>query len=302
MRIFTDDDFADPPIALMRKAIADYIVADAAGKATSPPRHVVDFGEGELIFTIGGAADLAGFRVYQTFAKPGNPADTQLVAAWSRQSAELVALAVGSRLGALRTGCIGGVAVDTLASRTARSLAVVGVGRQAEAQLIGIAGTRQFETVRIWGRRPEAARELASRVQRHFQTPIAVADSTEHAVRGADVVVLATSAAVPVVDPDWIAPAAHVTTLGPKSKAAHELPPALADRAATIATDSPQQVAQLGPDHLLAGTGAADRVRHLGDLIGTFEPDRDRGLTLFLSIGLAGTEVAALAAVAEQSK
>jgi ornithine cyclodeaminase len=299
MRILTDEDLADPPIALMRQAVADYIVADARGKATSPPRHVVDFGEGELIFTIGGAGDLAGFRVYQTFAKPGNPADTQLVAAWGRESAELVALVVGNRLGALRTGCIGGVAVDTMASRNAKSLAIVGVGRQAEAQLIGIADTRQFEAVRIWGRRPQAAQDLASRVQRHYQAPIVVADSAEQAVRDADVVVLATSAAVPVVDPDWIAPAAHVTTLGPKSKAAHELPPALADRVATIATDSPQQIAELGSDHILADTEAGRRVQHLGDLIGAFDPDRDRGLTLFLSIGLAGTEVAALSAVAE---
>lgn len=299
MRIVTDAEFADPPIALMRDAIADYLVADAGGKATSPPRHTVGFGAGNLVFTIGGAGNLAGFRVSQTFAKPGYPADTQLVAVWARDSAELVALAIGSRLGALRTGCIGGVAVDAMASRDATSLAIIGAGRQAEAQLAGIAGTRPFAAIRMWSRHPQAVRDLVDRVQRFFKAPVTIAGNAEEAVRGADVVVLATSSTEPVVEPDWIAPTAHVTTLGPKSKSAHELPPALAERAATIATDSPQQIAAMGTDHLLSGTRAGARVRHLGDLIGKFDPDRDRGLTLFLSIGLAGTEVAALGAIAE---
>lgn len=301
MRIFTDQDLEDPPLGEMRQAIAATITADARAEAVAPPRHVVDFGTGGLVFTIGGPSDLAGFRVYQTFAKPGNPADTQIVAVWSRQSAELLGVAIGNRLGALRTGCIGGVAVHTMASRHAVSLAVVGTGRQAEAQLLGVSGTRRFEDIRIWGRNRDAAADLAARAARWFTaTPRAVPTARE-AVGDADVVILATSATAAVIEADWVASHAHVTTLGPKSRDGHELPFALAEKATLIATDSPQQIARMGAAHMLAGTPEAARTRHLGDLIGTFDPDFDRGLTLFLSTGLAGTEAAALAAIAEKA-
>jgi hypothetical protein len=63
-----------------------------------------------------------------------------------------------------------------------------------------------------------------------------------------------------------------------------------------IATDSPQQIAAMGDTHMLAGHEAHRRIRHLGALASGFDADANRGLTLFLSIGLAGTEVACLAA------
>ncbi|MEX1179819.1 MAG: ornithine cyclodeaminase family protein [Cucumibacter sp.] len=301
MLILTDRDLADPPIPRIRDAIARTIAADARGEAVAPPRHIVDFGTGGLIFTIGGAAGIAGFRAYQSFAKPGNPADIQIVAAWDQRSAELIAVAIGNRLGALRTGCIGGVAVGTLSSHKAKILAVIGTGRQAEAQLIGVPGTRAFTEIRLWGRHLEAARALAGRVQRFASAPITMVESAEAAVRGADVVILATTATQPFIEPEWISPLAHVTTLGPQRKDGHELPLALAGRAAVIATDSPRQLAAMGDAHMLAGTEVGARVGHLGELIGAFDPDKDRGITLFLSIGLAGTEVAALAAIAENA-
>jgi len=303
VRIFADRDLNDPPLAAMRAAIARYVAADARGETVSPPRHVVEIGDGSLVFTIGGGHGIAGFRVYQTFAKPGNPADTQIVAAWDQASAELKAIALGNRLGALRTGCVGGVAVDTMAPRGAKTLAVIGAGRQAEAQLIGIAGTRAFRAVRIWARHGEAAGGLVARVApRYPDAAVEAAPSAQDALRDAEVVILATAATTPPVEAEWVSAFAHVTTLGPSARDGHELPLALARQAVVIATDSPQQIVEMGDRHMLAGTQDGGRIEHLGALIGAFDPDASRGLTLFLSIGLAGTEVAALAAIEENAR
>jgi ornithine cyclodeaminase/alanine dehydrogenase-like protein (mu-crystallin family) len=42
------------------------------------------------------------------------------------------------------------------------------------------------------------------------------------AVRGADIVILATRSERPVIDADWIDSGTHVNTVGPKTLSAHE--------------------------------------------------------------------------------
>ncbi len=79
--------------------------------------------------------------------------------------------------------------------------------------------------------------------------------------------------------------------MGPKQRARHELPADLAGRAAVIATDSPAQNAAQGDDHFLADSGALGRVRDLADLAAASEPRPSDAITLYLSAGLAGTEV-----------
>ena len=295
MRILTDDDIDRLPLAPMISAVRAHIAADATGQTIAPPRHVVNFDAGALLFTIGGDRNLAGFRVYQTFAKPGHPHDDQIVAAWDRRTGEMIGLALGNRLGALRTAIIGAVAAGALAPVNARTLCVVGAGRQAETQILAVSGTRSFDEIRIAGRRPEAAAALAAKLAGRVRAPLVPLADARAAVEEADVVILATASEQPVIDPAWIAPHAYVATLGPKSKQNHELPLELARRARTIATDSPQQIARMGDTHMLHGTPDYDRIRHLGLFAdeGTEPPE---GPALFLSIGLAGTEVACLAA------
>lgn len=295
MRILSDADIERVPFAPLIAAVRAHIIADAAVETVAPPRHNVRFREGDLVFTIGGDSKIAGFRAYQTFAKPGHPVDDQLIAAWDQASGEMLGLAVGNRLGALRTGIIGAVAVDIMASKTAKTLTVLGTGRQAETQLLAVSTVRDFGEIRVFGRRQAALDDFTARLSERIGKPITGTLNAREAVESADVVILATTSEVPIIDSSWIAPGAHVTTLGPKSISAHELPIKLATRAKVIATDSPQQIAAMGETHMLAGHEAYGCIRHLGSLTPGFERSA-ADVTLFLSIGLAGTEVACLAA------
>ncbi len=93
----------------------------------------------------------------------------------------------------------------------------------------------------------------------------------------------------------WIAPGGHLTTLGPKTLSRHEFPAALAERAAVILTDSPAQLAAYPEPHLFAG----QPVTHLGAVLAGAAAARSSPgqITIFCSIGLAGTEVAVAAAL-----
>ncbi|MGA8114801.1 MAG: ornithine cyclodeaminase family protein, partial [Actinocatenispora sp.] len=129
--------------------------------------------------------------------------------------------------------------------------------------------------------------------------PARAAPSAEVAIRERDVVVLATSSGVPVVDPAWLSPGTSVTTLGPKQRGRSEFGAALADRAGLLVTDSLDQVAGYDPPFVLAGTPAAGRLRSLGALLAgdVTTPSDPATIRMYCSVGLAGTEPALLAAV-----
>jgi ornithine cyclodeaminase/alanine dehydrogenase-like protein (mu-crystallin family) len=102
-----------------------------------------------------------------------------------------------------------------------------------------------------------------------------------------------------VVDPDAIGAGTHVTTIGPKFAGRHELPLPVAGRAAIIASDSLAQVDSYPEPFMLAGTRDRDRMVELGALAaGRVRWARHPGdVSLFVSVGLAGTEPYLAAAV-----
>jgi len=298
MRILTDQDIDRVPPRVYREAIRAHLIADASGEASSPPRHVVGINRGTISVAAGGRSGYAGLSAHESFHGPDADHHEQLVAGWDTSTGSLFGLAVGDRLDAVGTGCMGSLALDCLAPHTARTMALIGVGKQAEAQLAAAISLRSFEQIRIYGRQPVAATALAKQFRGRTQTPIQIAGSPEEAVHNADVVILATDSSEPVIDADWVAPHAHVTSVGPRTKQRHELPIGLAHRARLIASDSPQQI-RASDDHFLKGEVALKRLEHLGSLIGKFNPDKNRGMTLFLSSGLAGVDVAALRAAVD---
>jgi alanine dehydrogenase len=136
--------------------------------------------------------------------------------------------------------------------------------------------------------------------------PARATDTAAEAVRERDVVILATTSPVPVLDAADLAPGTHVNAVGFKQRGRAEFGPDLPAAAALIATDSPAQADAYDPPMVVP----AARMRHLGaivagdlpgrlDLPGLDLPGRlDRPgrlgrdeITLFCSVGLAGTEV-----------
>lgn len=292
MDVLADEDIERIPIAAFIAPIADYVVADFAGKTTAPPRQSVDFRAGRIVFTTGGCGRLAGFRAYESFSSPRRVAEQQLVAAWDTETCVLKGVCIGTRLGAVRTGVLGAIAVAALAPATATTCALIGTGLQAETQLLGILAQRPIEQVRIYSRQRENREAFVRRMQAHTQSAMIACDTAEDAVSQADIAVLATNSRNPVIDPAALARVAHITTVGPKFRDGHELPlEAVADR--LIVSDSPQQIRDQAAHHMLHGHPRSRAITHLGEML-------DKGRTselrqsLYLSAGLAGTEVVAL--------
>lgn len=276
-------------VAAMRAALA----AVRAGGLDAPPRVHADLGEGRLTFTVGRLRDqgLFGFRAYDTLV-----GGEQLTAVWSSADGALVAVVHGDELGARRTGGIGAVAVDVAARSGPICLGIVGAGVQAWTQLWAITAVRQIDRLVVAGRSSERAQDFVRRAAQELGLDARLG-TPEQAVRDQDVVITATNSPAPVFEAGWLAPGTHLNTVGPKTRARHEVPADLADRADVLFTDSPAQAAGYAEPHILP----ADRMLDLADIVTGSTPGRTAPdqVTVFCSVGLAGTEVALAAAVAK---
>ena len=296
MRVLTDAEVAaeltpQRAVGWARQALRDH----ADGRLVAPPRAAVAVPGGRLTFTAGGVG--GDFYGYRSYLAPGSGGDEQVVVVHEASSGAVRWIAVGCELGPRRTGAIGAVAVDALARADASVLAIVGTGRQAWAQLEAIATVRPLADVRCHSRTAASREAFAGRTRSELGMPCRATATAREAVEGADLVVLATSSPVAVIDPAWLAPGCFVSTLGPKQQGRAEFGPELVDAVEVAVTDSRDQLAGYDPTHVLAGTAQEERIVGLGDVLTGRADGRTSAdqRALFISVGLAGTEAYLLA-------
>ncbi|WP_427889261.1 hypothetical protein ACQHIV_38490 [Kribbella sp. GL6] len=273
-------------VGWMREAVRDA----RAGRLSCPPRVAAGVGAGRLVFTAGALeGEWFGYRSYDSFG--GVPGE-QVVVVQDWGTGVVRGVALGNELGPRRVGAIGAVAVDALADPRASTLGLVGAGTQAFAQLWAVSAVRRLSGIRVFSRDPERRMSFARRVSEDLGLRITAVGSAREAVEGADLVVLATSSATKVIEPEWISDGAFVTTLGPKQVGRAEFGPELIDRAELAVTDSVAQTHAYDPPYILAGTPQHDRLVGLGEVL----DEHPAGKTVvFCSAGLAGTEAYLLA-------
>jgi alanine dehydrogenase len=107
----------------------------------------------------------------------------------------------------VRTATVSAVATNYLARSDISVLAIIGSGVQARSHLEALRLVRHFEEVRVWS--PRNAEDFARRFDSVHAT-----SSAEEAVRGADVVVTATTSKTPVLSGEWLSPGAHINAIG----------------------------------------------------------------------------------------
>jgi ornithine cyclodeaminase len=131
------------------------------------------------------------------------------------------------------------------------------------------------------------------------QAPVTVRDSAEDAVRGADVVVLATSSREPVIRREWLAPGVHVNAIGASVPSACELDVDTVAACALFCDSRESLRHEAGEFRLAIEQGAIageDHVRgSLGEVLAGAAPGRlsAEELTVFRSLGLAVEDLAA---------
>ncbi|MGA7924275.1 MAG: ornithine cyclodeaminase family protein, partial [Thermoplasmata archaeon] len=107
-------------------AVEGALAERRTGTMVSPPRTSVEIGPSGLTITPGGF--LRGRRLGMRVYLPGGRGGDQLTAVWGLDDRQLRGIVLGSDLGAIRTGAIGGVAAGLMSHPDAERVAILGAG------------------------------------------------------------------------------------------------------------------------------------------------------------------------------
>ena len=245
----------------------------------------------------------AAFGVKAVCVFPANPrhgrdAHQGVVVLVDPATGEPQAVLDASAVTRIRTAAASAVATDVLARPDAHVLALVGAGTQARAHLEAILAVRPVSQVRIAARTLGSARALAAEAAARFDVEVTACADVAEAVRGADVVVTATTAREPVVTRADVAPGTHVNAVGSSIPTTRELDGALM-AAALVYTDARASLLAESGDFLLARAEGAIGTDHLRGEIGEVLAGRVPGrrgsddITVFTSLGVSIEDVVA---------
>jgi ornithine cyclodeaminase/alanine dehydrogenase-like protein (mu-crystallin family) len=282
------------------EAMADVLAARARGEALMPLRSAIRF-DGAAGFMATMPAWRGGedpvFSLKSLCIMPANPrrgldSHQGTVTLFDGETGVPRAILDASAVTEVRTAAVTAVATRLLAREDARVLTILGAGVQGRSHLRALLPVRDFDEVRVYAPSAEHARAVAD-------GRASVAASAEEAVRGADVVVLATSSPEPVISRDWLAPGAHVNAVGASVPSARELDVETVVACALFCDSRESLRNEAGEYRLAVEQGAIagdDHVRgELGEVLAGMADGRRRDdeLTVFRSLGLAVEDLAA---------
>jgi ornithine cyclodeaminase/alanine dehydrogenase-like protein (mu-crystallin family) len=293
------------------QAMTAVLAAHARGEAFMPLRSVMfPPGAAGLMGLMPGwrgdqGSDKAVFALKAICLIRANPArgldaHQGIVTLFDGETGVPTAILDASAITEVRTAAVTASATRALAREDSRSLAIIGAGIQARSHLEALMPVRSFSHVRVYAPTEAHAQAVVDEAPDNASgAELTVAPSAELAVRGADVVVAATSATEPVLEHDWLTEGAHLNAVGASSPNAREIDVATVAAAALFPDSRESLRNEAGEFRLAIEQGAIvgeDHVRgELGEVLAGLKPGRqdDGELTLFRSLGLAVEDLAA---------
>jgi L-arginine dehydrogenase len=210
---------------ILRKLFQDL----AAGQAVQPAQQLVEFphAAGDFINYLGVLAEdgVYGVKTSPYIVGEQGPLVTAWTLLMSMQTGQPLLLCDAAELTTARTAATTALAVEALAPLSARRLAIIGSGKVAQAHLHYIKQLRDWQHISLFS--PSLAHASAEAIAhlKNLDPRVVIADSCEAAVDDADVILLCTSSAGPVLDPARLSKPALITSISTNAPRAHEVPP-----------------------------------------------------------------------------
>lgn len=213
------------------------------------------------------------------------------------ETGQPLAIMEGAMVTGLRTAAASALSCRALAPSDARTLAIVGSGLQAKTHLEAIVGVRPIADVRVVSRTIAGATAFA-RAEGRRGVDVRAVERAEDAIRDADIVVCASTAADPVLRVEWLKPGAHICAVGSHSPGKRELDSDTIARCDVIAADTRAGCLAEADDLRVPideGRIAKERIAELGEILLGAHPGRraPSDITLYKSVGMAAMDAAA---------
>lgn len=287
MTLFLDQDrirellTMEELIPAMEQALMDF----SAGRVQQPLRMVMAVEPpGGYCYVMPALADAIGVKIvtlYPANAEKGLPTHMATIFLMDRETGTPLAVMDGGMITEMRTAAVSAAATNLLAAPGAKVLAILGSGAQAHSHYQALRLVRDVEEVRVWSRTPAHAQAFAARIGAR------ATDTAEAAVRGADVVVTATTATSPVLKGEWLKPGCHVNAVGAPRPDWRELDDAAMNH--VLFVDSRAGALAESGDVMLS---AAAIYAEIGEALAGQVSSRRDETTVFKSLGMAVEDVA----------
>jgi alanine dehydrogenase len=305
-RLLTEHHVASllPPgdlIAAMETALAQF----SAGEVQQPVRTVLSVGPQKAYFGVMPAYVTAppqmGAKLVTVFGDNharGLPSHLATILLFDPDTGALVSVMDGRYITEARTAAVSAVSAKALARPDASRLAILGSGVQARSHLEALAEVRALSDVRVWSPQARSRERFVTEMAGRVAVPVRACDSAEAAVGGADIVVLVTSSPTPVVDDAWVAPGAHVISVGACRPDQREMAPELVARGRLVVDSRAAALVEAGDVVQGIREGRFDASHVAGELgevlLGRIAGrGSDAEVTIFKSLGMAVEDVAA---------
>ena len=293
------------PMADLIPAMESALAKFSAGEVLQPVRTVLTVGPTKAYYGLMPAYIPApasmGAKIVTVFGEnhtKGLPSHLATILLFDPDTGALIAMMDGRYITEARTAAVSAVSARYLANAGASTLALIGSGVQARSHLEALQHVRQLKEVRVWSPRPQSREQFIDDMSPRMGMPIQDAASAEAAVRGADLIVIATASKTPVVDNAWVDDGAHVMCVGACRPDQREMDPALVKRGRLYVDSRAGALVEAGDVVMNINEGLFDHT-HLRGEIGQLVLGRvdgraaDRDVTIFKSLGMAVEDVVA---------
>jgi ornithine cyclodeaminase/alanine dehydrogenase-like protein (mu-crystallin family) len=286
-------------VDLMERTLAEF----SSGRALQPVRtalalpHASFLGTMPAFLSEGDALGVKLVTYAPRNAERGEHTHLAVVLLFDPVTGALLSIMDGRLITEMRTAAVSAAAARALAKPDAATLALLGSGVQARSHLEAFRVVRPLRRVLVWSPTREHREAFAREQGKRHGIPVEAAATAEAAVRGADLVVVATSSHTAVLHGEWLAPGVHVTGVGAFRPDWRELD-AEAVRRARVYVDSRAGAAAEAGDLIQAEREGAIGPHHVRGEIGEVFAGTlagrgdDQEITFFKSLGMAVEDVA----------
>lgn len=214
----------------LRETIEEVLRAHQRGEVASQGGFSLPMADGKRSFRVITASLPGAGEVLRINPQFLGAKDTHCNVLFDAQSGELLAVIAGDELNIWRTGSPAGIASRTLARPGAKTLGILGSGRQARGQLLAVhRAVATLGKVRVYSPTEEHRTTFANKMTAWLGIAVEAVDHPRAAVEGAEIVSLATSSRATVLESDWISSGTLIISI-----TSGQLPPELICRSRVI--------------------------------------------------------------------
>jgi alanine dehydrogenase len=287
-------------IELMREGFGSL----AGNRVLMPPRQRLVTADGDMLLKPA-CLPGEGLCVKLVMTYPGNPEKglplvQGLMMVFDDITGCPLAVMEAGELTAIRTGAGSGLAIDLLARKDSRTVALIGAGVQGRTQLLAAMEVRPIDRVFLFDLDPNAAQRIESEMAAHGKNlKITQVATPDEGVAQADIVITATTSPVPTFSGSALRPGTHVNAVGAYQPDRREVDEE-AMRRSYVVVDG-RDAAGLEAGELVMPGISPDA--DLSEVVTGAKPARtdDQQITLFKSVGMAIQDAVSAAFVLEEA-